>query len=112
MRLIILLEYTSRTDNDIERVQVIFVCDVGIVLLALHRILGKDTAFQCYGGCRPVIRCHRVGKGNDKVEFPDVHQAAVSRAQHLLGGIVHRYGCRIGKVPETTGHGPPAHAVV
>lgn len=74
--------------------------NVRIVLLALHRILGEDTAFQRDGGGCPVVTRHRIGEGNDKVELPDVHQTAIGASQHLLRCIVHRNGCRIGQVPE------------
>lgn len=96
------LNSTSRTNHNIKRVQIILMRNIRIILLTLHRILREDTAFQRNCGRCPVITRHRISERDNQIKLTDIHQTAIGRTQHLLRGIIHCDGCRIGQIPKPT----------
>ena len=78
---------------DVERIEVELVGDVRVILLRLQAVLGEDTTLESYGSRCPVIRCHRVGKRDDKVELTNLQQRSIDRTQELLRSVVHSDGC-------------------
>ena len=57
--------------------------DVRVILLRLQAVLREDTTLESYGSSRPVVRCHRVGKRDDKIgEFLAIVEAVKYILRH------------------------------
>ena len=76
--------------------------DVRVILLRLQAVFGEDTTLESYGSRCPVVRCHRVGKRDDKIELTNLQQRSIDRTQELLRSVVHSYGCRVCDVSEAS----------